>query len=142
MWVHRAAVWGLAVLLAAFGLVTLAGFFAPEAEDEIHDGAGGLALFAIIGWLYAAAAVLQSEYLFVRSWRPSSREGFGVTWVGGWTLLILVAITRELTSVGVAGSGDFIAGSAFMWALLVGLPLALVAMRRATRSTKSHGPST
>ena len=142
MWVHRAAVWGLAVLLATFGLVTLAALPAPEPEDAIHDGAPGLALFWVVGWLYAAAAVIQSEYGFVRSWRPTFREGFGVTWVGGWTLLVLIGAARQLTSRGIAGGADFIAASALMWTLLVGLPLALASMRRATRGTQSRDPTT
>jgi hypothetical protein len=126
-------------LLAGYGIIGIAGLLAPEPEGAIRDGMTGLVLFPIMASLYAAAMMLQLEFGMVRSWRPGLRQCAVVTWVGGWSALVVVGFLRQLTASGVRAALDFAGGAAFLWCLLVGLPSLLAYFRNASPRDKSGG---
>lgn len=126
-------------LLAGYGLVGIAGLFVPERPDAIHDGMPGLVFFPIVASLYGAAMVVQWEFSIVRGWQPGLRQGAAVTWVGGWTTLLLAGVLRQFALGGAAAARDFAGGAAFFWCLFVGLPLLLAFFRNATAREEQRG---
>jgi hypothetical protein len=138
-WSEHAPALVATFLLAGYGLIAIAGLFAPERPDAIHDGMPALVFFPVVASLYAAAMMLQLEFGIVRRWRPGVRQGVAVTWAGGWTTLLLAGLVRQFASGGFAAARDFIGGAVFFWCLFVGLPLLLAYLRSAGPREESHG---
>ena len=138
-WLDHASALVVTFLLAGYGLIGIAAWLAPEPENAIHDGASGLVIFPIFASLYAAAAVLQSEYGIVRGWRPGWRQGAAVTWVGVFSAVVVIGLVRQFASGGIAAARDFIGGAAFFWCLFVGLPWLIAFFRKAARREEYRG---
>jgi hypothetical protein len=113
----------LAALLGAMALLLLVGPLLPEPEGAIHDGFTGVALFWGLAFAYGAAAVLQDEYQFSKRWRPGWAQGLGVTWFGGWTLAVVLAVIRLVVVSGPVAVKDFIGGALLLLGLFVIAPL-------------------
>ncbi|HEY6203404.1 MAG TPA: hypothetical protein VI056_10200 [Candidatus Limnocylindria bacterium] len=126
-------------LVAGYGLIGIAALFVPESPDTIHDGMPGLMFFPIVASLYAAAMLVQLEFGLVRKWQPGLLQGAVVTWVGGWTALLLSGVARQFAVGGLAAARAFSGGAAFLWCLFIGVPWLLAFLRKATRREEYRG---
>ena len=138
-WLDHAPAVVATFLVAGYGLIGIAGLFVPESPDAIHDGMPGLMFFPVVASLYAAAMLVQLEFGLVRKWQPGLLQGAVVTWVGGWTTLLLVGVARQFAMGGLPAASDFFGGSAFIWCLFVGLPWLLAFFRNAGRREEYRG---
>jgi hypothetical protein len=87
--------------------------------------------------LYGAAAILQVEYSFAKSWRPSWGQCLALAWVGGWLLIAAGNVIRALRAGGTSTFGESIGGWALVLGLFVALPWGLASLRaRSRRATQ------
>jgi hypothetical protein len=111
--------WILAVPLGAMSLGLLIGPYLSE--PGVRDGFEGAALFWAIAFGYGAAAVLQGQYRLIPAWRPGWSQGLGAVWFGGWTILIVTAVVRDLFTIGLVW--DHLFPALLFWSLFVAIPL-------------------
>ncbi len=100
----------MAAPILIYGLISVSAFVAL-----LTPGPGGtlfgLVLIPGVGALYGAAAILQLEYAFIRSWRPGWGRGVAHAWFGGWALLTIGQLIREFRSGGFSAVGEFMPSS-------------------------------
>jgi hypothetical protein len=140
--VDHVTTWAVAVIVAGFGAISLAAVVAsvpPAPEGTYRHGFPGLAIFQGIAALYAAAAILQLEYGFIRSWRPRWGQGLGLVWFGGWTLLMLAGLVSQFLAGGAHAAREFFGGAAVVLGLLVVLPWVIATLRALSRSERYEG---
>ncbi len=73
---------------------------------------------------------MQQEYAVVARWHPSIRGALTLSWVGGWLLLVGVAVIADLVTRGPISARETLVYGALFLALFVGLPWALARMLR------------
>ena len=139
--IDRVIAWVLALLLGMMGVPAVLAMviapFQPERAGTINDGFTGLSLLYGIGFTYGAAATLREEYGMPRAWRPSWTQGFVLSWYVGWTLLILLALARDLLRGGPELAAKWLGGGLIMWFILVGLPWLLATLHDRRRREAS-----
>ena len=127
--IDRALAWIIALLLGLMGVPilvgTVIGFLQPESGWTIG---GGPLLLEGLALTYGALATLRQEYGIPRAWRPSLTQGFVITWYGGLSVVIVVALTRDLLRGGPEPVEDRLGGYVGFWFVLVGLPWILATL--------------
>lgn len=134
--------WAVVVIVGGYGAISLAGVVAslgPAPDGAHHHGAASLMIFQGIAAAYATAAILQLEYGFIRSWRPTWRQGLGLVWFGGWTLLALAGLVSEFLTGGPAAAREFIGEATVVLGVFVVLPLIVWALRLLSRQERYEG---
>jgi hypothetical protein len=111
--------WIVAVPLALMSFGLLIGPYLSQ--PAVRDGFDGTALFWAIAFGYGAAAVLQQQYGLIPTWRPRWSQGLGAVWFGGWTILLVLFIVRDLILYGWVWDHQFPA--LVLGSLFVALPL-------------------
>ena len=140
--VDHVTTWAVVVIVAGYGGISLAAVVAslgPAPEGTNRHGVAGLMIFQGIAAVYAAAAILQLEYGFIGSWRPAWRQGLGLVWFGGWTLLMLAGVVSQFLAGGVPAAREFIGGAAVVLGLFVVLPWVIATLRALFRSERYEG---
>jgi hypothetical protein len=117
--VDHVLTWILAVPLALMSLGLLIGPYVSQ--PQVHSGLSATALFWGIAFGYGAAAVIQQHYGLIPAWRPSWSQGLGVVWFGGWTILLVLYIVRDLILYGWVWDHQFPA--LLLGSLFVAIPL-------------------
>jgi hypothetical protein len=127
--IDRALAWIIALLLGLMGVPILVGtviaFFQPESGWTIG---GGPLLLEGLALTYGALAILRQEYGIPRAWRPSLTQGFVITWYGGFSAVIVVALVRDLLRGGPELVEGRLGGYVAFWLILVGLPWILATL--------------
>jgi hypothetical protein len=134
--------WAAVALVGGYGVISLAGVFAslgPAPEGTNRHGFPGLMIFQGIAAVYAAAAILQLEYGFSRSWRPAWGQGLGFVWFGGWTLLMFAGLVSQFLAGGVPAAREFVGEAAVVLGLFVVLPWVIATLRALFRSERYEG---
>jgi hypothetical protein len=126
----HATTWLAAVFVGLYGLVYFVALATPEPAGTIRDGIGGVVIWPAIGSLYGAAAILQQEYNLVHGWRPSWRQGITLSWVGGWTLLIVLGVIGSFVSRGASAAFASLGFGLVFLGLFVGLPWVIAKVRQ------------
>ena len=116
--------WLAALLIGVPGLMVLVGslmsVFPVGAENPV--GLAPLSVLTGLAWTYLAAAILRLWHGQPASWRPGWAQGIAVMWFGGWTIVIVGFLARELAYRGPASLWNALGGSLIGWTVLVGLP--------------------
>lgn len=122
--------WVAAGLLGLYGVGSFVGLLAPQPPDAIRDGFTGVIVFPAIASLDGAVATLQHEHRFLLQWQPSLRGALTLSWVGGWTHLLALAVIGDLASRGAASARETFVFGLLFGSLFVALPWFLARLRK------------
>jgi small-conductance mechanosensitive channel len=134
--IDRALAWILALLLGLMGVpmvvALIVGSFQPQPEGT-SSGFTGLLLLEGLAFTYGALATLRQEYGVPRAWNPSWTQGFVLIWYWGWSLLLVLALARDLVRGGPELAEKWLGGALAFWFVLVGLPWILATLHARRR---------